>query len=66
VDGNKCIAAALFLWFMERNAILRREHGTRRIAANALVAMSLLIAVSQPTEKPVIINMIVNLINGGN
>jgi len=66
VDGNKRIAAALFLWFMEKNAMLRREDGTRRIADNALVAMTLLIAVSQPAEKPIIINMVVNLINGRN
>lgn len=66
VDGNKRIAAALFLWFMEKNAMLRREGGAPRIANNALVAMTLLIAVSQPGEKPIIINMIVNLINGRN
>jgi prophage maintenance system killer protein len=66
VDGNKRIAAALFLWFMEKNGLLRGADGARRIANNALVAMTLLIAVSQPGEKPVIINMIVNLINGRN
>ncbi len=46
--------------------MLRQEDGTRRIANNALVAMTLLIAVSQPSEKPIIVNMIVNLINGRN
>ena len=66
VDGNKRIAAALFLWFMERNALLRREDGARRIADNALVAMTLLLAVSEPAEMRVIISMIVNLINGRN
>ena len=66
VDGNKRIAAALFLWFMEKNGLLRGADDARRIANNALVAMTLLIAVSDPTEKRVIISMIVNLINGRN
>jgi len=66
VDGNKRIAAALFLWFMEKNAMLRRDNGARRIADNALVAITLLIAVSEPAEKRVIISMVVNLINGRN
>jgi len=66
VDGNKRIAAALFLWFMEKNAMLRRADGTRRIADNALVAITLLIAVSEPAEKGVIISMVVNMINRRN
>jgi len=66
VDGNKRIAAALFLWFMEKNGLLRGPDNVRRIANNALVAMTLLTAVSQPAEKAVIIGMIVNLINGRN
>ncbi len=66
MDGNKRIAAALFLWFMEKNAMLRRADGMRRIADNALVAITLLVAVSEPAEKAVIINVVVNLINGRN
>lgn len=66
VDGNKRIAAALFLWFMEKNAMLRRADGARRIADNALVAITLLVAVSEPAEKAVIISLVVNLINGRN
>lgn len=66
VDGNKRIAAALFLWFMQKNALLRREDGTKRIADNALVAMTLLIAVSLPVEKYVIVALVVNMINGRN
>ena len=66
VDGNKRIAAALFLWFMQKNALLRREDGTKRIADNALVAMTLLIAVSEPAEKHVIVALVVNMINGRN
>ena len=66
VDGNKRIAAALFLWFMQKNALLRREDGTKRIADNALVAMTLLIAVSLPAEKQVINALVVNMINNRN
>ena len=66
VDGNKRIAAALFLWFMQKNALLRREDGTKRIADNALVAMTLLIAVSLPVEKHVIVALVVNMINSRN
>ena len=66
VDGNKRIAAALFLWFMQKNALLRREDGTKRIADNALVAMTLLIAVSEPAEKRVIVALVVNMINSRN
>jgi prophage maintenance system killer protein len=66
IDGNKRIAAALFLWFMEKNGLLRREDGTKRIASNALVAMTVLIAVSEPAEKDVLTSMIVNLLNDRN
>jgi len=66
VDGNKRIAAALFLWFMEKNSLLLREDGTKRIADNALVAITLLIAESSPREKDVICKMVVNLINDRN
>ena len=66
VDGNKRIAAALFLWFMQKNALLRREDGTKRVADNALVAMTLLIAVSLPAEKHVIVALVVNMINSRN
>ncbi len=66
VDGNKRIAAALFLWFMEKNSLLLREDGTKRIADNALVAITLLIAESRPQEKDIICKMVVNLINDKN
>ena len=45
-DGNKRIAAMLFLWFMERNGILYRTDGSKRIADNTLVALTLMIAES--------------------
>jgi prophage maintenance system killer protein/transcriptional regulator with XRE-family HTH domain len=66
VDGNKRIAAALFLWFLEKNAALYRADGTKRIADNALVAMTLLIAESRPAEKDVLTRVVVNLINRQN
>ena len=62
-DGNKRIAAALFVWFLERNKILYKADGGKRIADNALVAITLLIAESQPKEKDVIAALVVNLIN---
>lgn len=65
-DGNKRIAAFLFVWFLERNRILYREDGSKRIADNALVALTLMIAESKPDEKDIITQVVVNLINGYN
>ncbi len=62
-DGNKRIAAALFVWFLERNKILYKADGSKRIADNALVAITLMIAESQPKEKDIIAALVVNLIN---
>ena len=66
VDGNKRIAAALFLWFLQKNQALYRVDGGKRIADNALVAMTLLIAESRPDEKDVLTRVVVNLINRRN
>jgi prophage maintenance system killer protein len=63
VDGNKRIAATLFLWFLQKNAALYRSDGTKRIADNALVAMTLLIAESQPQEKNLLARVLVHLIH---
>lgn len=65
-DGNKRIAAFIFLYFMERNSILYTPNGEKRVADNALVALTLMIAVSKPDEKDTIIKVIVNLINKKN
>ena len=65
-DGNKRIAAMLFLWFMERNGILYRQDGSKRIADNTLVALTLMIAESRTEEKDIILKVIVNLINQQN
>jgi prophage maintenance system killer protein len=66
VDGNKRIAAALFPRFMEKNKMLFHDDGTRRIADNALVAMTLMIAISKPEEKEILTSMVVNLIDSEN
>jgi prophage maintenance system killer protein len=65
-DGNKRIAAALFICFLSRNGILYRPDGGKRLADNALVALTLLIAESRPDEKDTIVKVIVNLINRNN
>jgi len=62
VDGNKRIAAALFLWFMEKNGLLYKANGVKRIEDTALVAIALLIAESAPRERDAIIRIILNLI----
>lgn len=64
VDGNKRIAAAVFLRFAEKNRLLFDREGRKRIADNALVAMTLMIAESKPKEKNVITAMLANLIAG--
>ncbi|HEG42838.1 MAG TPA: Fic/DOC family protein [Phycisphaerales bacterium] len=65
-DGNKRIAAFLFLWFLEKNNALYHKDGSKRIADNALVAMTLMIAESNPKYKDTIVKVIVNLINKKN
>ena len=65
-DGNKRIAAFLFLYFLEKNKLLFTENGQKRIADNALVALTLMIAVSKLEEKDTMMKVIVNLINKNN
>lgn len=62
-DGNKRIAAFLFVWFLEKNKLLYKEDGSRRIADNALVALTLMIAESKPEEMEMMVKVVVNLIN---
>ncbi|MCX5699067.1 MAG: virulence protein RhuM/Fic/DOC family protein [Candidatus Omnitrophica bacterium] len=66
VDGNKRIAASIFLWFLDKNCILYKDDGSKRIADNALVALTLMIAESKPAERDVIVTLVVNLINKNN
>ena len=65
-DGNKRIAATLFLWFMAGNGILYNTDGTKRIADNTLVALTLMIAESRTEEKDMMVKVVVNLINKNN
>lgn len=65
-DGNKRIAATLFLWFMDRNGILYTPEGHKRIADNTLVALTLMIAESRTEEKDIMVKVVVNLINKKN
>ena len=65
-DGNKRIAATLFLWFLNGNRILYRPDGTKRLADNTLVALTLMIAESKTEEKDVMVKVVVNLINQSN
>jgi prophage maintenance system killer protein len=66
VDGNKRIAAFMFLLFLEKNNLLYTETRDKRIADNALVALTLMIAVSNTDEKDTMTKVIVNLINKNN
>lgn len=65
-DGNKRIAATLFLWFLNGNGILYNEDSSKRIADNTLVALTLMIAESRTEEKDTMVKVIVNLINKNN
>ena len=64
VDGNKRIAAALFLWFLERNDALSSAEGTPRITDGTLVALTLMIAESRPQEKEVLVHIVMHLLLG--
>ena len=65
-DGNKRIAATLFLWFLNNNRILYHPDNTKRIADNTLVALTLMIAESRTEEKDMMVKVVVNLINKNN
>ena len=65
-DGNKRIAATLFLWFLNNNKILFNSDGSKRIADSTLVALTLMIAESKTEEKDIMVKVVVNLINQRN
>jgi prophage maintenance system killer protein len=65
-DGNKRIAALIFVWFLERNSTLYKPDGSKRLADNALVALTLMIAESNPMEKDMMVKVVVSLINQNN
>jgi prophage maintenance system killer protein len=64
VDGNKRIAASLFLWFLEKNGALYSLEGEKRLSETALVALTLMIAESRPADKDIIVRIIVRLLQG--
>ena len=60
-DGCKRIAATLFLEFLARNDVLCKD-GQKRISDGALVAITLMIAESDPNEKDIMVNLVMNLL----
>ncbi|MDQ3020906.1 MAG: virulence RhuM family protein [Bacteroidota bacterium] len=62
-DGNKRIAAFLFIWFLERNGLLYSKEGLKKIEDNTLVALTLMIAESKSEEKDMMIKVILNLMD---
>ena len=62
-DGNKRIGAFMFVWFLEKNKHRFKKNGELKINDNALVALALLVAQSDPAEKDLMVQLIVNLIN---
>ena len=63
LDGNKRIAATMFLYFLDRNGILYDEDGTKRLDDHTLVALTIMIAESRPEEKEMMISVIMNCIS---
>ena len=61
-DGNKRIAAGLFLYFLKRNRLLLRKDGTKRIADHTLVALTVMIAESKPQEKEMMVNLVMTFL----
>lgn len=62
IDGNKRIAAALFLWFLERNGGLIKDDGEHLISDSTLVAVTLMIAESRPGEKEMLVRIVTHLL----
>ena len=65
LDGNKRIGSFLFLLYLDRNGLLNKPNGTPRFADNALVAVALLVAESDPAHKELLIRLILNLLQDG-
>lgn len=62
-DGNKRIAAGLFLYFLQRNRLLLRKDGSKRIADSTLVALTVMIAESRPAEKEMMVNLVMTFLD---
>jgi death-on-curing family protein len=63
-DGNKRIGVFLFVWFLEKNKHLLKQSGEVKVNDNALIAIALLVAQSDPEDKNIMVQLISNLING--
>lgn len=61
-DGNKRIAAALFLYFLDKCGVLFDENGDKRLADSTLVALTIMIAESKPEEKETMISLVMNFL----
>lgn len=62
-DGNKRSAAALFVTFLAKNEILKNEQGEERISNNALAALTLMVAISEPKEKELMISLLIRMLS---
>ena len=62
-DGNKRIAATIFLYFLDRNRILYDDEGNKLLDDHTLVALTIMIAESKPEEKEMMISVIMNCIS---
>ena len=62
-DGNKRIAATIFLYFLDRNGILYDDEGNKLLDDHTLVALTIMIAESKPEEKEMMISVIMNCIS---
>ncbi len=61
-DGNKRIGSLLFLDYLRRNGLLLRADGSQRLADNAMVALALLVAESEPKQKDLMIRLVLSLL----
>ena len=61
-DGNKRIGSFLFIYFLDKNSYLYKDSGEKKINDNALTALALLIAISDPKEKDKLIKIVTNLL----
>ena len=65
IDGNKRIGAFLFIVFLAKHRYLHRKNGERKINDNALVALALLVAESDPGHKNLMIRLIMHFLSEG-
>jgi prophage maintenance system killer protein len=62
LDGNKRIAAAIFLYFLDRNGLLFDAEGNKLLADEALVALTIMLAESRPQEKELMVSLVMNFL----